>query len=135
MHAICGALGLPIYVLRLATPGLDDGALAALMSGTAPRCAVLLEDVESTLPPGTASRTATGTARAGEVAGAAGAAAAGGVAGGLTMSGLLNALDGIGAAGARPLNQFPRVGVSPLADRRRAARAGGLVAQNTGCSS
>ncbi len=101
--AIAGELRLPVYVLRLQNADLDDDALCALLNTTAPRAAVLLEDVDAAFAPLSAA--------AASAVPAAPAAAPAVLSGlevprtrrGVTFSGLLNALDGMGAAESRLL--------------------------------
>lgn len=104
--AIAGELRLPIYQLRLSGAGLDDEAFHRLLAGTARRAVVLLEDVDA------AAGAAVGAASAAVVGteGGAGARAVGSGPGSggsaesvLTLPGLLNALDGVGAVDGRLL--------------------------------
>ena len=104
--AIAGELRLPIYQLRLTGAGLDDEAFQRLLAATSRRAVVLLEDVD-------AARGAAVGSRTGEAMYRASPTSSGGVgggrresfdaAGGLTLPGLLNALDGVGAVDGRLL--------------------------------
>ncbi|KAJ7691401.1 hypothetical protein B0H17DRAFT_1179593, partial [Mycena rosella] len=44
IHALAGELGLEIYFISLASPGIDDYSLAKLISDTPSRCILLIED-------------------------------------------------------------------------------------------
>ena len=104
--AVAGELRLPIYQLRLSGAGLDDEAFQRLLAATSRRAVVLLEDVD-------AARGAAVGSRTGEAMYRASPTSSGGVgggrresfdaAGGLTLPGLLNALDGVGAVDGRLL--------------------------------
>ena len=104
--AVAGELRLPIYQLRLSGAGLDDEAFQRLLAATSRRAVVLLEDVD-------AARGAAVGSRTGEAMNRASPTSSGGVgggrresfdaAGGLTLPGLLNALDGVGAVDGRLL--------------------------------
>ncbi|KAJ7604290.1 P-loop containing nucleoside triphosphate hydrolase protein [Mycena polygramma] len=48
--AIAGELGLEIYFVSLASPGIDDYTLARLISDTPSRCILLLEDIDCAFP-------------------------------------------------------------------------------------
>ncbi|KAJ7859819.1 P-loop containing nucleoside triphosphate hydrolase protein [Mycena olivaceomarginata] len=50
VHAIAGELGLEIYFISLASPGIDDYSLARLVSDTPSRCILLLEDIDCAFP-------------------------------------------------------------------------------------
>ncbi|KAJ7658653.1 P-loop containing nucleoside triphosphate hydrolase protein [Mycena polygramma] len=50
VHALAGELGLEIYFISLASPGLNDYTLAKLLSDTPWRCVVLLEDIDCGFP-------------------------------------------------------------------------------------
>ncbi|KAK7023338.1 P-loop containing nucleoside triphosphate hydrolase protein [Favolaschia claudopus] len=50
IHAIAGELGLEIYYISLANPGIDDYTLARLISDTPARCILLLEDIDCAFP-------------------------------------------------------------------------------------
>ena len=45
IHALAGELGLEIYFVSLANPGIDDYTLAKLISDTPARCILLIECV------------------------------------------------------------------------------------------
>ncbi|KAF7369609.1 p-loop containing nucleoside triphosphate hydrolase protein [Mycena venus] len=50
VHAIAGKLGLEIYFISLASPGIDDFSLGRLISDTPSRCILLLEDIDCAFP-------------------------------------------------------------------------------------
>ncbi|KAF7311755.1 p-loop containing nucleoside triphosphate hydrolase protein [Mycena indigotica] len=50
IHALAGALGLEIYFVSLANPGVDDYSLAKLISDTPARCIMLIEDIDCAFP-------------------------------------------------------------------------------------
>ncbi|KAL1511793.1 hypothetical protein AB1Y20_005079 [Prymnesium parvum] len=78
--ALAGELQLPIYSLSLASGRLTDDTLAEALAAAAPRCLLLLEDVDAAF----GGREGAGGAR-------------------LTFSGLLNAIDGVAAQEGRLL--------------------------------
>ena len=80
--ALAGELGLPIYAASLASARLSDDTFAEALGSAAPRCLLLLEDVDAAFVQ-RESQTAGGT--------------------GLSFSGLLNALDGVAAQEGRLL--------------------------------
>lgn len=72
--ACAGELGMDIYLLNLSGTGMNDESLSRLMSGVRSGCMVVLEDIDCTVPDRDAA--ATNGSR-------------------VTLSGLLNCLDGI----------------------------------------
>ncbi|KAJ7772362.1 P-loop containing nucleoside triphosphate hydrolase protein [Mycena metata] len=50
IHALAGELGLEIYFISLASPGIDDYSLAKLISDTPSRCILLIEDIDVAFP-------------------------------------------------------------------------------------
>ncbi|KAJ7208849.1 P-loop containing nucleoside triphosphate hydrolase protein [Mycena pura] len=50
IHALAGELGLEIYFVSLANPGIDDYTLAKLISDTPSRCILLIEDIDCAFP-------------------------------------------------------------------------------------
>ena len=89
VRAVAGALRYPIYQLSLCGAGLDDDAFRGLLASAANRAILLIEDVDY----------AAGAA----VVSGAGPPPGARSGGGLTLPGLLNALDGVGAADGRLL--------------------------------
>lgn len=105
IHSLAGELGLDVYVVSLSRVGLDDTSLGALMSELPERCIALMEDIDAAFTHGI-SRDAEdedgtpGTSKERERAAAAGPSPA---VSRVTLSGLLNALDGVGAQEGRIL--------------------------------
>ncbi|KAK6984871.1 hypothetical protein R3P38DRAFT_3231263 [Favolaschia claudopus] len=50
IHVLAGELGLDIYFISLASPGIDDYSLAKLINDTPSRCILLLEDIDCAFP-------------------------------------------------------------------------------------
>ncbi|KAF8133464.1 P-loop containing nucleoside triphosphate hydrolase protein [Mycena galopus ATCC 62051] len=50
IHILAGELGLEIYFISLASPGIDDYSLAKLISDTPSRCILLIEDIDCAFP-------------------------------------------------------------------------------------
>ncbi|KAJ7624490.1 P-loop containing nucleoside triphosphate hydrolase protein [Roridomyces roridus] len=50
IHALAGELGLEIYFISLAAPGIDDYSLGRLIRDTPSRCILLLEDIDCAFP-------------------------------------------------------------------------------------
>ncbi|KAJ7199026.1 P-loop containing nucleoside triphosphate hydrolase protein [Mycena pura] len=50
IHALAGELGLEIYFISLAAPGIDDYTLGRLIRDTPPRCILLIEDIDCAFP-------------------------------------------------------------------------------------
>ncbi|KAJ8515680.1 hypothetical protein ONZ45_g6914 [Pleurotus djamor] len=106
IHSLAGELGLDIYVVSLSSKGMSDNTLTTLMGYVPSRCIVLLEDLDaaftrsvsrddnSTGAPTTTSTASTSTAAE------SGSSNDGST---LSLSGLLNALDGVAAAEGRLL--------------------------------
>ncbi|KAF9233857.1 P-loop containing nucleoside triphosphate hydrolase protein [Melanogaster broomeanus] len=101
IHSLAGELGLDIYVVSLSSKGMSDNTLTTLMGHVPSRCILLLEDLDAAFTR-SVSRDATST-------GAPTAAASttnttdtndGST---LSLSGLLNSLDGVAAAEGRLL--------------------------------
>lgn len=93
IHAIAGELNLDIYVISLSKPGMNDTALGNLLCDLPPRCIALIEDIDAAftcgvnrddpvLPVGAVSL---GFSRSFPMASGPS----------VTLSGLLNAIDGI----------------------------------------
>ena len=99
--AIAGELRLPIYQLRLTGAGLDDEAFQRLLAATSRRAVVLLEDVDAARGAAVGSRT--GREPSTPVGSPKRESTDGGSASLLTLPGLLNALDGVGAVDGRLL--------------------------------
>ena len=111
IHSIAGELDLDVYVVSLAKKGLDDSDLSELMTELPKRCIALMEDIDVAFK-GASKRAGTEgsiTAEGDENGeGASSSEPKPGVpevdsARGVTLSGLLNALDGIAAQEGRIL--------------------------------
>ncbi|KAJ7125901.1 hypothetical protein C8R44DRAFT_979882 [Mycena epipterygia] len=50
IHAIAGELGLEIYFISLASPGIDDYSLGRLISDTPSKCILVIEDIDCAFP-------------------------------------------------------------------------------------
>ncbi|KAI6116762.1 P-loop containing nucleoside triphosphate hydrolase protein [Pisolithus croceorrhizus] len=99
IHSLAGELGLDIYVVSLSSKGMSDNTLTTLMSHVPSRCILLLEDLDAAFtrsvsrdscstgvpPTGTAANTNDSDGST------------------LSLSGLLNSLDGVAAAEGRLL--------------------------------
>lgn len=105
IHSLAGELGLDIYVVSLSSKGMSDNTLTTLMSHVPSRCILLLEDLDAAFtrgisrdatstgaPPGTTASSSSATKEATESDGST-----------LSLSGLLNSLDGVAAAEGRLL--------------------------------
>ncbi|KAI0820755.1 hypothetical protein BC628DRAFT_1341378 [Trametes gibbosa] len=112
IHSIAGELGLDVYILSLARLGLDDTSLSSTIADLPEQCIVLVEDIDAAFHQGVkrdlADPEKQADGREGSPAslphGAKGASEPGGASvGRVTLSGLLNALDGIAAQEGRIL--------------------------------
>ncbi|KAG7369955.1 AAA+ family ATPase [Nitzschia inconspicua] len=86
--ALAGELRLPIILVPLHSDRMDDSQLAEIMGNTPKDCIIFMEDIDSALPRGT-EKNANMMARM--------------RGGAVTLSGLLNAIDGVGAQEGRLL--------------------------------
>ncbi|KAG9010680.1 hypothetical protein FRB94_010157 [Tulasnella sp. JGI-2019a] len=104
IHAVAGALGLDIYVISLSSKGMNDTTLSNLMGRVPQRCIVLLEDLDAAFTRGV-SRDATSTGVPSKMATAPAKkdTSAGDDTNSLSLSGLLNSLDGVAASEGRIL--------------------------------
>ncbi|KII86040.1 hypothetical protein PLICRDRAFT_307259 [Plicaturopsis crispa FD-325 SS-3] len=104
IHSLAGELGLDIYVVSLSSKGMSDNTLTTLMGGVPSRCILLLEDLDAAFtrsvsrdatstgaPTSTTSTVSTTTPDANNDGST------------LSLSGLLNSLDGVAAAEGRLL--------------------------------
>ena len=114
IHSIAGELGLHIYILSLTSLGLDDNSLKALISHLPRACIVLIEDIDAaftngslarSLAPfeGRGARASRPTPDSDDEDDGPGGSHAKGAGNQVTLSGLLNALDGIAAQEGRIL--------------------------------
>ena len=107
IQSIAGELGLNVYIVTLSRLGMDDAELNTLISIMPRRCIALIEDIDAALPNGMKRNLPSGqpVKQADEGDGGDGdeQSKKGAAAPGVTLSGLLNALDGIGAHEGRIL--------------------------------
>ncbi|KAJ1306389.1 hypothetical protein OPQ81_007394 [Rhizoctonia solani] len=99
IHALAGELGLDIYVVSLSMKGMSDNTLANLMGRIPQRCILLLEDLDAAFTRGTnrdSKSTGAPTAKTAAETKADDPNT-------LSLSGLLNCLDGVAAAEGRLL--------------------------------
>ncbi|KAG6334898.1 hypothetical protein ID866_4192 [Astraeus odoratus] len=99
IHSLAGELGLDIYVVSLSSKGMSDNTLTTLMSHVPSRCILLLEDLDAAFTrsvsrdsSSTGVPTASSNTNNNESDGST-----------LSLSGLLNSLDGVAAAEGRLL--------------------------------
>ncbi|KAJ7065335.1 P-loop containing nucleoside triphosphate hydrolase protein [Mycena amicta] len=103
IHSLAGELGLDIYVVSLSAKGMSDNTLTTLMGNVPSRCIVLLEDLDAAFTRSVsrdasatgAPTSTTPTAEKKDAAESDGST--------LSLSGLLNSLDGVAAAEGRLL--------------------------------
>ncbi|KLO10975.1 P-loop containing nucleoside triphosphate hydrolase protein [Schizopora paradoxa] len=108
IHSLAGELGLDIYVVSLSSKGMSDNTLATLMGQVPSRCILLLEDLDAAFTRGvsrdansTGSPTSTTTTSTTTTPKPTTAVESDGST--LSLSGLLNSLDGVAAAEGRLL--------------------------------
>lgn len=109
IHSLAGELGLDVYIISLARAGLDDTALSTLMSELPERCIALMEDIDAAFHHGL-TRDMGDEDERGVCEGSTHSrerekdkAAVSSPVSRVTLSGLLNALDGVGAQEGRIL--------------------------------
>ncbi|RPD57296.1 P-loop containing nucleoside triphosphate hydrolase protein [Lentinus tigrinus ALCF2SS1-6] len=106
IHSLAGELGLDIYVVSLSSKGMSDNTLTTLMGNVPSRCILLLEDLDAAFTRGisrdesstgvpTSSTSTSTTSSAKNKEDSDGST--------LSLSGLLNSLDGVAAAEGRLL--------------------------------
>ncbi|KAF9465915.1 P-loop containing nucleoside triphosphate hydrolase protein [Collybia nuda] len=102
IHCMAGELGLDVYIISLSRAGLDDSSLSELVNALPDRCVALMEDIDvafthaitrTEVPEPIPSDTAKNSPQGAQPASA----------NKLSLSGLLNALDGVGAQEGRIL--------------------------------
>ncbi|KAJ6447907.1 P-loop containing nucleoside triphosphate hydrolase protein [Mycena vitilis] len=106
IHSVAGDLGLDVYIISLSRLGLDDSALGELVNALPERCVALMEDIDAAFTSGLNRDAAAATIESQDNnAGPPppGAPAAPPTTSRLSLSGLLNALDGVGAQEGRIL--------------------------------
>lgn len=102
IQAIAGELCLNVYMLALSRSGLDDSSLATLLSSLPEQCIVLMEDVDAAFYHGLSREPGTPTATS-ETGARDRRSSSGESPGKLSLSGILNAIDGIAANEGRIL--------------------------------
>ncbi|KAG6828504.1 hypothetical protein H0H92_007780 [Tricholoma furcatifolium] len=103
IHSLAGELGLDIYVVSLSSKGMSDNTLTTLMGQVPSRCILLLEDLDAAFTRSVSrDSTSTGapTAATSATASTTPETNDGST---LSLSGLLNSLDGVAAAEGRLL--------------------------------
>ncbi|KPI90604.1 putative mitochondrial chaperone BCS1 [Leptomonas seymouri] len=104
--ALAGELGLPLHILSLRSDNMDDDALLSLVSGLPPRSILLIEDFENALKakhPISSAEAAGGDASSPAAAPIYSTDVGGGPRSALSLSALLNALDGVSSSEGRLL--------------------------------
>lgn len=96
IHALAGELGLDVYVLSLGKAGLDDSSLNGLINRLPERCIALMEDVDAVFTHGLSrdSDAVDALANPPNPSGTSTASTSAPSNNRVTLSGLLNALDG-----------------------------------------
>ena len=103
IQSIAGELNLDVYVISLSRAGLDDNSLQELISDLPEHCVALMEDIDAAFHH-TLSRDLPGEGEgAGETSNPGGSATPQDRSSRISLSGLLNALDGVGAQEGRLL--------------------------------
>ncbi|KAH7890877.1 P-loop containing nucleoside triphosphate hydrolase protein [Phlebopus sp. FC_14] len=107
IHSIAGELGLDVYILTLSRAGLDDTSLSELISTLPERCIALMEDIDAAFHHGLSRESKQPSASKGTPNDLSDTAMNNGPPetspSRVSLSGLLNALDGIGAQEGRIL--------------------------------
>ncbi|KAF5379431.1 hypothetical protein D9615_006519 [Tricholomella constricta] len=102
IHSLAGELGLDIYVVSLSSKGMSDNTLTTLMGHVPSRCILLLEDLDAAFTRSVSrDATSTGAPTASTSTTTTTAETTDGST--LSLSGLLNSLDGVAAAEGRLL--------------------------------
>ncbi|KAF8075248.1 P-loop containing nucleoside triphosphate hydrolase protein [Lyophyllum atratum] len=102
IHSLAGELGLDIYVVSLSSKGMSDNTLTTLMGHVPSRCILLLEDLDAAFTR-SVSRDSTSTGAPTASASTTTTTAETTDGSTLSLSGLLNSLDGVAAAEGRLL--------------------------------
>ncbi|KZT41725.1 P-loop containing nucleoside triphosphate hydrolase protein [Sistotremastrum suecicum HHB10207 ss-3] len=102
IHSLAGELGLDIYVVSLSSKGMSDNTLTTLMGHVPQRCILLLEDLDAAFTRGV-SRDASSTGKPTSTTTTSSSSTTSDDGSTLSLSGLLNALDGVAAAEGRLL--------------------------------
>ncbi|KAI6023352.1 P-loop containing nucleoside triphosphate hydrolase protein [Pisolithus marmoratus] len=99
IHSLAGELGLDIYVVSLSSKGMSDNTLTTLMSHVPSRCILLLEDLDAAFTRSVSrDSSSTGVPTSGTTTNINDSDGST-----LSLSGLLNSLDGVAAAEGRLL--------------------------------
>ncbi|KAJ7876254.1 P-loop containing nucleoside triphosphate hydrolase protein [Mycena leptocephala] len=102
IHSLAGELGLDIYVVSLSSKGMSDNTLTTLMGHVPTRCILLLEDLDAAFTR-SVSRDASSTGAPASSTSSTTTTTAESDGSTLSLSGLLNSLDGVAAAEGRLL--------------------------------
>jgi chaperone BCS1 len=100
IQAIAGELGLNVYIISLSRAGMDDTTLSSAIADLPGRCIALMEDIDAAFHSGiTRGQEVEPSSDDGDASGTANAPSGpqGSPVSRVTLSGLLNALDGVGA--------------------------------------
>ncbi|KAJ7750454.1 P-loop containing nucleoside triphosphate hydrolase protein [Mycena maculata] len=105
IHSVAGELGLDVYIISLSRIGLDDSALGELVNALPERCVALMEDIDAAFTSGLNRDTTAPTVDSQDINAkpVPGAPPPPPTMSRLSLSGLLNALDGVGAQEGRIL--------------------------------
>ncbi|KAG7089762.1 hypothetical protein E1B28_011416 [Marasmius oreades] len=109
IHSMAGELGLDVYIVSLSRAGLDDNSLGELINELPERCIALMEDIDAAFTHAVSRDSAPSTSMSSTPGNVNPPSSTGnlpvpGVAASrLSLSGLLNALDGVGAQEGRIL--------------------------------
>ncbi|KAI5889530.1 P-loop containing nucleoside triphosphate hydrolase protein [Schizophyllum commune H4-8] len=107
IHSMAGELGLDVYILSLSTAGMDDSKLSELISELPTECIALMEDIDAAFTRGIGARGKPDDDAEDESAKPAKDKPAennnASISSRVSLSGLLNALDGVGAQEGRIL--------------------------------
>ncbi|GLB41025.1 putative AAA ATPase family protein [Lyophyllum shimeji] len=105
IHCMAGELGLDVYIVSLSRTGLDDASLSELVNALPERCIALMEDIDAAFTHGVSRGGLPGSGQEEEPSktSASQAGPPGPTTSKLSLSGLLNALDGVGAQEGRIL--------------------------------
>lgn len=110
IHSLAGELGLDIYVVSLSSKGMSDNTLTTLMGNVPSRCILLLEDLDAAFTrsvtrdsSSTGTPTSTTTTTSSSSSSSSTPPAENNDGSTLSLSGLLNSLDGVAAAEGRLL--------------------------------
>ncbi|KAG6885761.1 hypothetical protein C0993_010273 [Termitomyces sp. T159_Od127] len=103
IHSLAGELGLDIYVVSLSSKGMSDNTLTTLMGHVPSRCILLLEDLDAAFTRSVSRDSSSTGAPIVATASTSGSTTETSDGSTLSLSGLLNSLDGVAAAEGRLL--------------------------------